>query len=148
VHRYLLVPVAAAVLLLASCGNEAAPGNPAVPETTQTAAVKTSAAARATAANLPPAPPLDSWVVKGSDYQLTLDLNMQTAMIELGLSPSDIDESDAQAYAYHVCSTLRNNPDAGYDVLVTDIYPSAELTKTLGMVLAAQHYCLDTVTVS
>jgi hypothetical protein len=147
VHQDLLVPVAAAVLLLASCGNEAAPDNTA-PETTQTAAGKASAAPRATAANLPPAPPLDSWVVKGNDYQLTLDLNMQTAMIELGLSPSDIDESDAQAYAYHVCSTLRKNPDAGYDVLVTDIYPSVELTKTLGMVLAAQHYCLDTVTVS
>ncbi|MFC7655155.1 hypothetical protein ACFQV8_00015 [Pseudonocardia benzenivorans] len=71
---------------------------------------------------------------------MTLDLNVQTKLIEIGVPPSQVNDEVARAYAYHVCSTLRKDPNAKADVLVTDVYPTADQTKVIGMILAAQAY--------
>jgi hypothetical protein len=94
-------------------------------------------------APLPPAPPLESWVVKGNDFQQTLDLRMQTAMIEtLDIPVAEATVDAARSLAYYICAGMRAGQRAG-DLLVA-IYPAADAPAQLGVPLAAEGYCLDT----
>jgi hypothetical protein len=62
----------------------------------------------------PPAPPPETWVVKRSDFQQTLDFKMQTALMNLqtaavqkGLPYQQFDASTARDMACFICSGLR-----------------------------------------
>ncbi|TQM37773.1 hypothetical protein [Pseudonocardia cypriaca] len=93
---------------------------------------------------LPPAPPLESWVVKGSDFQQTVDLHMQTAMMErLDISVAEATVDAARSLAYYMCTGMRAGQRAG-DLLVA-IYPAADAPAQLGVSLAASEFCLDAV---
>jgi hypothetical protein len=93
-------------------------------------------------ADLPSAPPIDQWVVKGSDFQRTLDLNVETALINLGVATAAADEQAARSFAYHFCSGLRTHRASPPD-LVKEAYPSADFADSVGLGLAANAYCLD-----
>lgn len=143
-----LTLAALCAVALAACSSE-----PAAPAAATTAPPSAPAARPATAAvvrvaDLPPAPPVETWVQKGSDFQQTLDLNMQTELIELGLSVAEADEDAARELAYAVCSALRSGtPESATSEVVQAAYPTADQIDSIGIGLAAQAYCLDTVSV-
>ena len=93
-------------------------------------------------AALPPAPPLDEWVVNGSDFQQTLDLRMRTELIELGIGPATATDAAARDLAFHICSGLRAHRAPIYE-LVREAYPQADSPRLVGIGLAAKGYCLD-----
>lgn len=110
------------------------------------AAPPTSSAAEATVATLPPAPPPETWVIKGDNFQETLDLNLQTELIELGVSSTEADEDAARDLAYLVCTALR--AEAQLDdvwALIRAAYPTATEIDAIGIESRARYYCLDTV---
>lgn len=139
---------ATAVSLIAGCSDTSAPtttDRPVAQSTTAAPArtTPTSAAPRQLK-SLPKAPPLNTWVTKGSDFQQTLDLRMQTAMIErLDMSPAEADEDWAHGLAYYMCSALRRHQNAGEALAA--IYPNPDASQQIGITVAAQAYCLDTV---
>lgn len=95
---------------------------------------------------IPSAPPIEQWVRKSSDFQQTLDLNMQTALISrLDISPSDATASAARDLAYYICTDLRGGTTTDSSAPVRELYPTAALPDAIGVSLAAQAYCLDTV---
>jgi hypothetical protein len=146
-----LALAALCALALAACSPEPVPSAPpAAATTTPTSAApaRPTTAAAVTVASLPSAPPLDRWVTKANDFQMTLDLNMQTKLIELGISPGEADEAAARSLAYLVCTVLRaGNSEADANTVVRSAYPTADQFDAIGIVLAAQRYCLDTVDV-
>lgn len=143
------------LLALAGCGSAPAEVASSLPSSEPSAVVAADSAAPSylpeyatSVADLPSAPPVEAWVVKGSDFQQTLDLNMQTAMIErLMMSPSDADETAARDLAYYVCRSLRQYPSQPGSAWVEASYPGTETIDAIGVALAAQAYCLDTVVV-
>lgn len=148
-RRAALVAVAALALTLAGCADEPAEA-PAVasPTSSSPSAAAPTTSSSTPVAVLPPAPPLDTWVVKGNDFQQTLDLKMQTAMIEqLNMSPADADETAARDLAYYVCRSLRQYPSQPGSAWVQAAYPNVESFSLERVAIAAQFYCLDTVEV-
>jgi hypothetical protein len=146
-----LLAAPGAVLVLAACStNSAPPPAPATtPASTATAAATTTTAARPTsvpvAAGLPPAPPLEQWVEKGSDFQQTIDLQMRTQLIKLGVAPIQATDTAARDLAYLVCSTLRAGvPKDQVNELIQTTYPAADGFDGLSILVTAQGYCLDT----
>lgn len=134
---------ATAVSLLAGCSDTSAA--PVAQSTTAAPArtTPTSAPSRQLK-SLPKAPPLNTWVMKGSDFQQTLDLKMQTAMVErLDMPFAEADEDWAHALAYYMCSALRRHENAGEALAA--IYPNPDASQQTGITVAAQAYCLDTV---
>jgi putative hemolysin len=149
--RSIVIAAAGGLLaLLAGCSQAVVPPPPVPAQPSQSAAAPRSAARatlpQAEVASLPAAPPLETWVEKSrSDFQMTLDLNMQTELIELGVPVGDVDEDAAQSLAYMICSHLRAGGSATVNDEVRAAYPTATNIDAMGIVLAAQAYCLDTV---
>lgn len=139
---------ATAVSLLAGCSDTSATTTTEGPVAQSTTAAParttpTSAPSRQLK-SLPKAPPLNTWVKKGSDFQQTLDLRMQTAMVErLGMPFAEADEDWAHALAYYMCSALRRHQNAGEALAA--IYPNPDARQQIGITIASQAYCLDTV---
>lgn len=138
---------AALAAALAGCSSDPVTGPPPLSVPTTSAVAPTTGAVIATLATLPPAPPVETWVTKGSDFQRTLDLNMMTALINMGLPTGEADEAAARNLAYFLCSELRaGTSESEVRNLVSEVYPSADMIDAMGIVLASQHYCLDTYT--
>ena len=143
----LLLAGLAAVLVLAACSPAVAPA-PASAIATPTAAPAATAARPTSvpaATGLPPAPPVEQWVDKSSGFQQTIDLEMRTELIKLGVVPAAATDTAARDLAYLVCSTLRAGvPKAQVDLLVQTAYPAADDFDGLAILITAQGYCLDT----
>lgn len=140
-------------LLLAGCGDVGPVGADGEPKIAAAgrpaAAAPTSTIGRAITAHstppadLPAAPPVTTWVVKGRDLQMTLDLNMQAELIDgLKMSPQTATVEVARSLAYHVCTGARAGQREGD--LIQQAYPETPVTAVLGLILAANAYCLDT----
>jgi hypothetical protein len=144
-HALVIVAASGLLALLAGCSQEAVPPPPQPsPSTPATVIAAPQAPPLARVAALPPAPALESWVEKGNDFQKTLDLGMQTELIEIGVPVADADEAAARSLAYMICSHLRAGGSATVNDKVRAVYPTAESTDAVGIILAAQAYCLDT----
>ena len=66
---------------LAACSSAPEPTPVAAPPTTPASAPTSASSTTVPVADLSPAPPVDTWVQKGNDFQQTLDLNMQPELI-------------------------------------------------------------------
>lgn len=145
-----LLTVLVVLLALVGCSPAAEPIVAAPPSTAATtASARTSTAARPTSVpvstDLPAAPPVEQWVEKASGFQQTLDLEMRTKLIELGVAPVEATDTAARDLAYLVCATLRAGvPKDQVNELVQTAYPTADGFDALGIVITAQGYCLDT----
>lgn len=136
-----------AALLLVGCGQPPAP-EPTPPSAQSSVAATAAPAAVAVATGLPPAPPVPAWVERGDAFQQTLDIEMRTELVELGVAPAEATDVAARDFAYLVCSTLRAGLSSDEVVgLVQVAYPTADYVRALSMVVTAQGYCLDTVAV-
>ena len=135
-----------AIAALAGCSPTEAPADP---EPT-TLAPLTATSLRPTSVpvsrDLPSAPPLEQWIEKGNDFQQTLDLNMRTHLIRLGVAPTEATDTAARDLAYLVCATLRAGltPSQAAE-LVRTAYPTVKEFDAIAIVVTAQAYCLDTV---
>lgn len=137
-----VLAIAAAVLALAGCSS--ASPTAAAPSATAAPAVTTSAPPAVVGASLPPAPPVDTWVIKGSDFQQTLDLRLQTKLTET--ADVLVDDDEARSLAYAVCTSLRTGgtPETAR-AIIQSAYPTVDQYDTLGILLTAKAFCVDTV---
>lgn len=143
--RRSLATLALPLLVLAACATPAAAPPATPPAVTAPAAPVATRTTLTDLAPVPKAPPLMTWVTKSnSDFQQTLDLNMQTAMIShLNIATRDADATAARDLAHFICTGIRDGVNATEQL--KKAYPLVAMPDTLSVTLAAQAYCLDTV---